>query len=175
MCGVEQKTMLRAGIVHTLRLSRAQPTAHDGRAGGVEASLAFVHVHESDRNTRWTGTASCPHGGRRVEGSAVGSLLPGSSTLLVASRSGGLTPGASDRQGTLRLGGAIGRFVGQGQIRSARAEEATSLALHLDAIPQPTGLVPALAGETWRFRAWYQDANPNVTSNFTDAVEVLRR
>ncbi len=27
-------------------------------------------------------------------------------------------------------------------------------------------------GDTWNFQAWYRDANPQVTSNFTDAVEV---
>ena len=39
--------------------------------------------------------------------------------------------------------------------------------------PTPTGLVQVAAGETWNFQAWYRDANPGPTSNFTPSVSVL--
>jgi len=28
------------------------------------------------------------------------------------------------------------------------------------------------AGSTWRFQTWFRDANPSVTSNFTDAIAI---
>jgi hypothetical protein len=30
----------------------------------------------------------------------------------------------------------------------------------------------AIPGETWYFQAWHRDANPTLTSNFTDAVSI---
>jgi hypothetical protein len=32
------------------------------------------------------------------------------------------------------------------------------------------GVVAAMPGETWNFTAWHCDANPSLTSTFTDAV-----
>ena len=80
-------------------------------------------------------------------------------------------PGGS--QGNLCLGGAIGRYVGPGQIQNAGAAGAISLVLDLTSTPTPTGLVSVAAGETWNFQAWYRDAVSGVaTSNFTDGLEV---
>lgn len=47
-----------------------------------------------------------------------------------------------------------------------------ALQLHLDDLPQPTGAVTASVGETWSFQAWYRDANPGATSNFTNGAHV---
>jgi len=72
----------------------------------------------------------------------------------------------------LCLGGSIGRFVGPGQVMNSGASGSFTLTVDLSALPTPTGLVTAQPGETWNFQAWYRDANPGPTSNFTDAVAV---
>ena len=80
-------------------------------------------------------------------------------------------PGGS--QGVLCLGGAIGRYVGPGQILNSGAAGSVSLALDLTQVPQPTGFVSVQPGETWNFQAWFRDAvGGSATSNFTDGLEV---
>ena len=44
--------------------------------------------------------------------------------------------------------------------------------INVNAIAQPSGTTPISPGETWHFQAWHRDANPTLTSNFTDAVAV---
>ena len=81
-------------------------------------------------------------------------------------------PGGS--QGVLCLGGAIGRYVGPGQIQQSGLDGTIELALDLTAVPQPLGFEQAMAGETWHFQAWYRDVVGGVaTSNFTDGLRVL--
>ena len=80
-------------------------------------------------------------------------------------------PGGS--RGNLCLGGAIGRYVGPGQIKNSGATGSFMLALNLTQTPTPTGLVSVLPGEAWNFQAWHRDAVGGVaTSNFTDGVRV---
>jgi len=81
-------------------------------------------------------------------------------------------PGGS--QGNLCLGGAIGRYVGAGQIQNTGATGSASLALNLTNTPQPTGSVSIAAGQTWNFQAWHRDVvGGGAVSNFTDATTVL--
>ncbi|MFT7679775.1 MAG: hypothetical protein ACI8QC_003780, partial [Planctomycetota bacterium] len=43
----------------------------------------------------------------------------------------------------------------------------------LTALPAPFGgPIMVMPGDTWNFTAWFRDANPINTSNFTDAVEI---
>ncbi len=79
-------------------------------------------------------------------------------------------PGGS--QGNLCLGGAIGRYIGPGQVQNSGAAGAVALRIDLDRHPTPTGLVVVTAGQTWNFQCWYRDANPTVTSNFSDGFSV---
>jgi len=81
-------------------------------------------------------------------------------------------PGGS--QGNLCLGGAIGRFVGPGQIQNSGATGAISLAVDNSMQPTPAGLIQVMAGETWNYQAWFRDSNGmgGATSNFTDGLEV---
>ncbi|MEM6671895.1 MAG: hypothetical protein AAF726_03570 [Planctomycetota bacterium] len=79
-----------------------------------------------------------------------------------------VNPGGS--QGNLCLGGGIGRYAGNVQ-NSGLARE-IELSIDVTSLPTPTGNVSASAGETWRFQAWFRDANPTATSNFSDAVAV---
>ncbi len=73
--------------------------------------------------------------------------------------------------GNLCLGGAIGRYVGAGQVLSTGATGSFSLAIDLAAMPQGLGTVPVLAGETWYFQAWHRDS-VGLGSNFTDGLQI---
>ena len=77
-------------------------------------------------------------------------------------------PGGS--QGTLCLGGAIGRFLQQ--VQNSGATGTISIVVDLTNMPQALGPVSVMSGETWNFQAWYRDANPSVTSNLTDALSI---
>jgi hypothetical protein len=79
-------------------------------------------------------------------------------------------PGGS--QGVLCLGGAVGRYVGPGQIQNSGAAGEIFLTIDLGQHPSPTGFVQVGVGETWNFQAWFRDANPGVTSNFTDGLSI---
>jgi len=92
--------------------------------------------------------------------------------FFLTSSTQGLSVGPGGSQGDLCLGGAIGRYSGPGQIQNAGASGRFQLTLDLVNHPQPTGFVSVQSGETWNFQAWYRDANPGPTSNFTDAVSV---
>jgi hypothetical protein len=102
-------------------------------------------------------------------------LPSGSFAYFLTSSTQGLVVGPGGSQGNLCLGGSIGRYVGPGQIQQANASGTIQLAIDLGQVPTPQGPVNALAGQTWNFQAWYRDANPTVTSNFTDgrAVTIL--
>ena len=71
----------------------------------------------------------------------------------------------------LCLGGAIGRFLQQ--VQNSGATGTITIPVNLMMLPQPNGTVAVVAGQTWNFQAWYRDANPGLTSNFTTAVSVL--
>lgn len=75
-------------------------------------------------------------------------------------------------EGLLCLGGSVGRFVGPGQVVHSGSTGTFSIALDLTAMPTPTGSAAVLPGDTWSFQAWFRDANPMPTSNFTDAISV---
>lgn len=83
---------------------------------------------------------------------------------------GPIMPPNSD--GFLCLGGSIGRFNAPTQIQSSGSCGLFFLDVDLSSVPTPTGLVSVLAGETWVYQAWYRDANPITTSNFSSSVEI---
>ncbi|MEM1452011.1 MAG: hypothetical protein AAGI22_23080 [Planctomycetota bacterium] len=83
-----------------------------------------------------------------------------------------MNPGGS--QGNLCVGGAIGRYVGPGQVLNSGAAGEASLVLDLTQTPQPTGFVSIQPGETWNFQGWHRDSlMGSATSNFTDGLEIL--
>lgn len=97
--------------------------------------------------------------------------LPNSSNgYFLASLTSGFVPNAGNSQGTLCLGGTVGRF--NQQIQFSANDGFFSITVDPNAIPQPNGTVPLVAGQTWRFQCWYRDANPGSTSNFTNATAV---
>lgn len=86
----------------------------------------------------------------------------------LTSRTQGLSvpPGS---QGTICLGGSIGRF--SAFVQSSGGAGTFSLTIDLTSVPgnPPAAAVP---GDTWNFQAWFRDANPMNTSNLTDGIEV---
>ncbi len=100
-------------------------------------------------------------------------LPPNSFCFFLTSQSQGFVQNPGGSQGNLCLGGAIGRFVGPGQIVNSGAAGAASLGLDLTLHPTPTGPVPILPGETWNFTTWFRDsAGGAPTSNFSDGLEL---
>ena len=103
------------------------------------------------------------------------SAMPlGSFGFFLTSPSQGLVMNPGGSQGHLCLSGAIGRFVGPGQITSSGMTGEISLAVDLGQVPTPTGLVQAQAGQTMNFQAWFRDFVGGMqTSNFSDGVSVI--
>jgi len=98
-------------------------------------------------------------------------LPPSSFGFFLASRTQGNVPNPGGSEGVLCLGGAIGRFVGPGEIKNSGPNGEFSLTLDLTQLPSPTGFVAAIPGETWNFQAWHRDSVGGVAvSNFTDGL-----
>ena len=108
---------------------------------------------------------------------SAGNLPPNTFGFFLYSPTQGSVPNPGGSQGDLCLGGAIGRFVGAGQVKSSGAGSEITLSTtsgewDLGALPGPTGSSAAVAGNTANFQAWHRDANPTVTSNFSDGITV---
>jgi len=85
----------------------------------------------------------------------------------------GFVPGAGGSQGNLCLSGAIGRYVGPGQIKNSGLVGEFSLLLNLTQTPTPTGFVTVLAGQSRNFQTWHRDAiSGAATSNFTNGLRI---
>jgi hypothetical protein len=82
-------------------------------------------------------------------------------------------PGAGGSQGTLCLGGDVGRLNrGPNEVFQADATESVAVPLDLTNIPTSMGSVAILPGDTRYFQAWHRDANPFATSNFTTGLTI---
>lgn len=101
------------------------------------------------------------------------SLPVNASAFFLTSRMQGTVVNPGGSTGVLCLGGAIGRYVGSGQVQNAGSSGVIRLTLELSMTPTPTGFVSIQPGETWNFTAWYRDnLGGQATSNFTDAVAI---
>jgi hypothetical protein len=92
---------------------------------------------------------------------------PGSFGYFLCSRAfqaPGALPGS---QGLLCLGPPVGRFNRPGEVLMANSSARVELPIDLTDLPQPTGSVMAVPGESWHFQLWYRDANPTSTSNLS--------
>jgi len=142
---------------------------HDGALGTATCAA----------NSNSTGTAAraTAHGDDTVVANALvlrATHLPAQSAgYFLVSRAAGFVAHPGGSQGNLCLQAPIGRFVGQ--VQSSGVGGTFEVPIDLSALPLPTGHVPAQAGETWHFQAWYRDANPAVTSNFTNGLSVTLR
>ncbi len=105
---------------------------------------------------------------------ATGALPPNAFGFFLCSETAGFTANPGGSTGNLCLGGAIGRFVGPGQIQNSGPHGTFQLAINLAQLPSPTGPVAAQAGDTWHFTSWYRDTDSAgaPTSNFTDRLDL---
>ncbi|MEM1447873.1 MAG: hypothetical protein AAF726_08500 [Planctomycetota bacterium] len=98
------------------------------------------------------------------------SLPANASAFFLNSLDQGFAANPGGSQGNLCLGGAVGRY--DAFVFNSGSAGEGSLTIDLTAIPTPTGLATAMAGDTWNFQTWYRDANPSATSNFSNGVSV---
>jgi hypothetical protein len=91
-------------------------------------------------------------------------------SFFLVSETQGFTAMPGGSQGNICLGGSIGRY----QLFASSSGNTGSIALDIDLtdVPAPSGSFAAAPGTTLNFQAWYRDANPMATSNFTDGVAV---
>jgi hypothetical protein len=101
--------------------------------------------------------------------------LPSNSfAFFLVSSSQGFVSNPGGSAGNLCLGGAIGRYVGPGQVQNSGQMGEVSLQLDLTMVPQPTGPVSIIAGDTYNWTTWYRDAvGGSATSNFSDGLSIL--
>lgn len=106
---------------------------------------------------------------------AAGALPPLAFGFFLASQTSAFTPQPGGSTGNLCLGGAIGRYVGPGQIQNSGLYGTFELPINLSQIPTPNGFVTAGAGETWHFTSWYRDVSQSgtPTSNFSDRLSIV--
>lgn len=97
------------------------------------------------------------------------SLPAGQVCLLLASKTSLFTPlPAGNSNGNACLGGSIGRFLQQ--VVTSNAAGRAEFIVDLTAIPQGTGPVAALPGDTWYFQAWHRDTAGPKGNNFTRSL-----
>ena len=93
--------------------------------------------------------------------------------FFIVSRVQGFVQNPAGSAGNLCLGGAIGRYVGPGQIMNSGTLGEIVLPIDLTAIPQPLGAEPVVSGDQWSFQLWHRDSSPaGPTSNFTDGLQI---
>lgn len=100
-------------------------------------------------------------------------MTPNAFGFFLTSPIQGFVPNPAGSLGNLCLGGAIGRYVGPGQIQNSGPQATISLTLDLTRHPTPTGFVSVQPGETWNFQAWFRDIAAIPASNFSDGYEVV--
>jgi len=156
-----------------------------GGGSFLEFSLPTVTISEPTVGASYCGPAVANSSGSPAVIAAFGSASVAANSLTLRASSlstnsfgyflASLTPGIitnpGGSQGNICVSGSVGRYLGL--VQNSGSAGVIAINVDLTAIPQPNGLVTAVPGETWRFQAWFRDANPNVTSNFTDGVEIL--
>jgi formylglycine-generating enzyme required for sulfatase activity len=95
------------------------------------------------------------------------------SAYFLCSRAWGIIANPGGSAGNICLGSPIGRMVG-GVVANSGATGSVSVLTDLNAMPQPSGAVVVLAGESWRFQCWYRDSvsGGGSTSNFSNGLRV---
>ncbi|MEM6568718.1 MAG: hypothetical protein AAF726_21255 [Planctomycetota bacterium] len=166
---------------------RVEGTSNPNFPNVLSESLARLDVSTST-GTNYCGLAPANSTGASSEIRALGSIVTALNDLTVeavslptnsfgyflTSRTQGFTVNPGGSMGNLCLAGAVGRYVGPGQIQNSGSGGGFSLALDLTMTPTPGGLVAVQPGETWNFQAWHRDAVGGMaTSNFTDGVAIF--
>lgn len=84
----------------------------------------------------------------------------------------GFVPNLAGQDGTLCLGGPIGR-IGGTPLPRTDAYGSVTVSLDLTGLASAMGPLSVMPGERWFMQLWYRDANPTSTANLTNAVEIL--
>lgn len=101
------------------------------------------------------------------------SLPPGEFSLLLAARASGAPLSLSNSEGVLCLRGPIGRFNGPGEVFQTSGVGTWAMDVDLTALPTPSALVSAMAGETWHFQLYHRDRDGGpFRSNTTTTASV---
>ncbi len=148
---------LSAGITGTCPVGTPYCMAATNSTGGMSAISAVGSQTAADNDITLTA-----------------SNLPANSFgFFITSLTQGFVANPNGSAGNLCVLGAIGRYVGPGQIQISNNAGSFSLALDLTQTPTPTGLVSIMSQETWNFQAWHRDSGPSgPTSNFTNGVSI---
>ncbi|MEC8511373.1 MAG: hypothetical protein VX015_04440 [Planctomycetota bacterium] len=153
--------------------------SYDLNVTGAGVSTGPIGTNYCTSNANSTGNAASISGFGLTRVSAndvtlTASNLPANQFgILIVSANRGFVPGAGGTSnGNLCLGGAIGRYVGPGEILSSGGAGEFSLSIDLGLIPQGGGTTATVAGDTWNFQAWYRDG-VGLGSNFTDGIEIV--
>ncbi|MBL6755362.1 MAG: hypothetical protein ISQ11_03045 [Planctomycetes bacterium] len=140
--------------------------------GGLGVNYCTANVNSTGATGSISATGSDQVANNNLTLTA-GDLPPNSFGFFLTSQTQAQVANPGGSAGNLCLGGAIGRYVGPGQVLNSGSAGAFSLALDLTNTPQPTGGVSVQAGETWSFTTWHRDAvGGTTTSNFTDGLEI---
>lgn len=137
---------------------------------------ADVGTSECSANVNSTGQAA------RIRAVGSDSVADGNVTLIATnlpastfgifatSMDAGFTPNLAGGAGNLCLGGSLARI--NPSALQASSTGVMPFRINTNGLPQGSGLVPVLPGQTWRFQAWFRDG---ATSNLSDAIAVLFR
>lgn len=89
-------------------------------------------------------------------------------SLLVVGTNSDLVPNVGGGEGTLCVGGNLGRYTSQ--ITQFDADGQASFSVDPTAIPSGIAITPAMSGDFLRWQLWHRDFNGAQTSNLTNAV-----
>jgi hypothetical protein len=169
---------------------RLRFTANDANTQSiVEAGVDAVVVGTVECDPTSIGVAECSPAAPNSSGAAGTLRAEGSSSAsdndvqliaeslpvdtvgyFLVSRDAGLIVSPGGSSGNLCLSGSIGRYAGDVLTSGAAGE--FLFQLDLSALPQPTGAIGAVAGDTFRFQAWFRDFTIFPTSNFTHSLAI---
>ena len=101
-------------------------------------------------------------------------IAPNAFGFFITSETEGFVAHPGGSAGNLCLGGAIGRFVGAGQIKNSGPNAEIDVLIDLTDIPTPLGPVSMAPGQTRSFQLWHRDASAGgtPTSNFTNGLRI---
>lgn len=152
-----------------------------GNSHSVEAVTYFANHPDSPAWQYCDGTLNSTgdRGFLRLEGSRsalttkavrASALPPQQFCLLVCGDQFDNVPMAGGGQGTLCIGGNLGRY--NNQIQQVDLSGEASFSIDPQMIPTGIGYVSAAAGDRYNFQVWHRDFIGFQTSNFTNAVSI---
>lgn len=175
--------------LHSVTITAGQPIIVDVDLVVMFASINGIQI--VGEGSVMIGTSYCMANanstGSAAEISATGSTMVGANdvtlaatslpadslALFLASQVQGFVPMNMGSAGNLCLGGDIGRYSGPGQVQSSGGNGEVLLSIDLTSVPQSTGQVSVVAGQSWNFQSWFRDSVGGVSSsNFTNGLEI---